>query len=265
MSDRTTFNIPTPPPATEKDIADMFGDRAARPVSNSMVYWWPILRHADVPTPATVMVSAPHDLYKIIDGKQPTGMPGFLRILRAIGSEFGWPCFLRTSDTSGKHEWKHTCCVTDPANLASHVARLVNFCECAGFFGLDYSFFAVRQMLRPCVRFHAFDGLPICREFRFLIDNGEVKRRVLYWPRDAFENAAHHDTPLPSDWREQLDRMEVLGEDESAALNAMALKVAERFRGSGAAWSVDFMDTENGWHCIDMALARDSWWPEPNP
>jgi hypothetical protein len=221
---------------------------------NDLAYWFPLLEGTGVRVPRTRIVTTEARLLDILEGGEPTGFSALIDGLHAAAQELGYPVFLRTGHTSGKHGWKETCYVAEPADLPSHVMELVEYSALADLFGLPTETWVVRELLQLDARFHAFPGeMPIAREHRLFIRDGEVICRHPYWPAEAIED---HD-PSCEDWREQLDAMNRVTPDEADELEATATRVAEVFTGF---WSVDIAAlVEGGWVVTDMAEGARSW------
>lgn len=200
------------------------------------------------------MTKAP--LENWIDGKSASGEDTFLMALRhAAAVDIGLPCFLRTGHTSGKHSWRETCYVTDAVSIDLHVARLVEE-SMMGFPSLPTEVWAVRELIDTVPLFHAFNGMPITREFRYFSDGSEVSHRQAYWPPDAIVN------PDQADWREALERAAFCPPPLDRDLTELAMRAASVQ--NGGEWSVDMLYGSRGdWFITDMARAEDSFRWEP--
>lgn len=226
------------------------------PDPNCLSTWFPQLERTGVPVPKTIIVRAPGDykwLWPLLDDEIPKGFWPFIEELEQAGDALGWPAFLRTGHTSGKHYWSGTCFVRDASSLPDHVTKLVEFSLMADIRGLPTEVWAMREMLPVPDTFTAFNGLPINRERRYMIRDGQVVRHFPYWPANALRNAS------VSDWRERLAELNQETPEEIDHLIVLATKVAQAFPGH---WSVDFLYTAKGWCCIDMAEGDKSWTPE---
>ena len=218
-------------------------------------YWFPKLRDAGLPVPKTEIVEASEaelrELYGLLDG-EPLGGPGKSLIgrMREAADRMGYPCFLRTDHTSGKHEWESTCFIANGGSIASHAANIVNFWECAnGFAPCDV--WAIREFL-PTMPFGAcrnYGNMPICREFRFFVDGPDVKCWHPYWPQEALELGK-------PEWFGDFDYAEFCRAEDIEELRKLASAAG---RAVGGEWSVDILETRRGWHITDMAEARKSY------
>jgi len=192
-------------------------------------------------------------------------------------ADLGLPCFLRSGQTSGKHEWRDTCFLPsdDREVIAHHLYEVVVYSHTADFMGMPCDVWAVREMLPTVPVGTAYRGMPVCREFRYFIGGGKILCRHPYWPRDAVpgltdeqyaklceppETIERPPRPKPTSKIEQI-REYHRGLPDDATADEIVLAVAERFM--EAEWSVDLLWTERGWFVTDMARAEDSWhWPE---
>ena len=232
-------------------------------------WWFPKIMDAGLPVPKTTILrcdsEAAPSLYRHFDN-QPVGVKGsdFLGQVEAAVREMCLPCFLRTGQTSGKHSWKRTCHIQDVSDVVQHVVDLIEFSECADFFGLPWGVWAVREMLPTKPVMAAYEGMPVCREFRVFVDDGLILCKHPYWPIAALQGGS------PRDW----DTDELLTEEDvenrghalwelDDADCKLVLDLASRAGAAcGGLWSVDILDTELGWFVTDMAVMDLSWhWP----
>jgi len=222
-----------------------------------MTYWYPILEKTGIRVPRTIMVDSKmtdDDLMGMVDGITADGWDQFVREIHDAGSKVGYPLFLRTAFGSGKHEWFYTCYVPNAASVASRIVRLIIWSSMAGMMGLPMRHWAVRQLLPTDSPFEAFEGLPITREVRVFINDGETICTHPYWPADAIRD------PTSDNWREELEALNALDDTETASLHAAIDTVKGSFEGG---WSLDFLWSNGEWYAIDMAPAVRSYhWPD---
>jgi hypothetical protein len=226
---------------------------------NCLSYWFPKLQAAGVPVPETHIVRAPN-LFSLLEGGTPEGFGEFIAELTALANSLGYPCFLRTGQGSGKHSWERTCFLQHADNIKQHVYELVEWSECVSLFGLPHDVWAVRKFLntRPICLLPRYRNMPLVREVRAFVRGGKVECHHPYWPAtaitDGFTPGIHN--PLA---------VEIIKEatdfDHGPAL-ALAETVAKAFADDDA-FSVDVLETADGWYVTDMALAARSWhWPQ---
>lgn len=221
----------------------------------ALSYWFPKLEAAGIPVPKTKILAMPkraqEDIWAWFDGKEGGGgLKPFIEELSAAASAVGFPCFLRTDHTSGKHEWDRTCFVPTAAELAQHVFNIAEHSEICDFLGLPWETWIVREFL-PTIPLGVcphYGNMPICREFRFFVDDGAVRCWHPYWPRHALEDGGAEMSSLGYD---QLCRMPFL-RDLSDLAEAAG-------RAVGESWSIDILETRRGWFVTDMAEARKSF------
>lgn len=91
--------------------------------------WFPMIAAARLPVPKTRIIRTDCRLDEFLDGEEPKGIFDFILTLREAVGEIGLPAFLRTGQTSGKHEWKDTCLLTGNTTtmLYEHVANIVEY------------------------------------------------------------------------------------------------------------------------------------------
>lgn len=220
----------------------------------ALSYWFPNLVAAGLPVPRTTIIQMPkaaqEDIWDAFDGKEGSGgMAAFCDTLRAAMEPMGFPCFLRTDHTSGKHNWKRTCFVTDSAKVGAHVFAIAEFSECASLMGMPWDTWVVREFLptKPLGVCPAYGDMPVCREFRYFVDGGTIRCRHPYWPPQALIDGGAEAIP-PSLY--DLTGSEA---EKIARLAELAGKAV------GGAWSVDILDTERGWFITDLAEASRSY------
>jgi len=227
----------------------------------ALSYWFPKVEAAGLPVPKTVLLPMPDDAHEAIltllwNGEADlTPAEAFLRELRAACEAIGFPVFLRTDHTSGKHDWRRTCFVPSAEDLGAHVCGIAEFSECNGMFGeLPWSSWAVREMLPTipvgvCPR---FGDMPVCKEFRFFVDGGMIECFHPYWPREALEQGGCH--------LSDTDYAALCTPEDEGELRRIASRAGAAL---GGRWSVDLLATERGWFLTDMAEAEKSYhWPE---
>ena len=222
--------------------------------------WYPLIA-GEVLTPRTVIVRASEDLAPLAYGE---GAPDVRPAAKALAKEIdraaislgGYPVFLRTGHTSGKHEWRRTCYLTGSVDIPGHIFNLVEVSELVDMFGLPTEVWAVRELLKTTPAFHAFEGMPITKERRYFVIDGTVVGFHPYWPPEAITN------PSTSDWRWRLDRIQHQPQAETNYLTLMSERVGELVPG---AWSIDWLWAQGQWYLTDMAWAERSyvWWQHP--
>lgn len=237
---------------------------------SALSYWFPKIEAAGLPVPRTKLFNMPKeasaDVWALFDGKESnTGMSAFAAQIKEAAVEMGLPVFLRTDHTSGKHNWERTCYVTDADKIAAHIASIAEFSECCGMFGeLPWDKWVVREFL-PIIPYGVCPGygnMPINREFRFFVEDGEVKCFHPYWPAESLEQGGAPNTL-------GYNNLCSLASKDERELRDLASRAGKAV---GGAWSIDMLDTERGWFITDMAEAHKSFhWPlcphkkMPNP
>lgn len=239
---------------------------------NCLSYWFPKLIEARLPVPKTFIARRHADccLEQILDGIEPIGWKAFLDQLASSVKAMGTPCFLRTGQTSGKHQWAETCYLKSVDDLESHVIKLVEFSAMADFMGLSTNVWCVRELLptRPICTLPDYGGMPLVKEFRAFVEAGVVRCVHDYWPSGAIEQGfrRHHVDPVElKAILKAADQSKAMGHPQNAPAYMMARDVAHAFRNDGA-WSVDVLSTERGYFVTDMAEAHRSfhWQGCPN-
>jgi hypothetical protein len=223
----------------------------------ALSHWFPVVYGAGLPVPNTIIIDMPKEAqeaaFACFDGQEAGDMSGFIASIDEAARELGYPAFLRTDHTSGKHDWKDNCHLPSAEAIGARVMGIIEYSEIASFIGLPWDRWAVREMLPTkavgiCPR---FGDMPICREFRFFVRGGEVVCKHPYWPLAALEQGG---AIYPGDF--DYDAFCRLSSDEDAELSRIASIAGEVL---GGAWSVDLLETERGWFLTDMAEAHKSF------
>jgi hypothetical protein len=220
---------------------------------NCLSHWYPILQRTGVRTPDTLILDLGEDgwnLAGMLDGDDP-GEPlnRLTSFINDCGESLGYPMFLRTGLTSGKHSWEKTCYLTSPQAIQQHVYSLVEFSHLAHIMGLSHNVWVCRRMIAtaPLFRCVGYGNMPVVHERRWFIRDGKLQCSHPYWPKKALSQGR----PDRHDWILCMDELSV-----QFGLEAVA-KVAGGFDGY---WSVDVLKDESGdvW-VTDMALGADSY------
>lgn len=219
---------------------------------NSLHFWYPQIEGI-VPTPKTTIITTDLDLCPLLDGKDVPGATDLVNQLEAAAEAMGFPCFLRTGLTSGKHEWLDTCFIDRKGVLGRHMMALIEYSEMADMIGLPYKVWVVREMLPTKPIGTIYQGMPVCREFRAFVSDAKLLCIHPYWPEGVFKGN------VPEGYNEMCR----IDDSTRAWVGALARQAGKAV---GGAWSVDCLETERGWFVTDMAVMEDSWhWPDcPN-
>jgi hypothetical protein len=222
-----------------------------------MTNWYPAVQKSGVKHPATILIETDVELGHLLDNELPDGFNELQREVDLAAQHFGYPCFLRTGHTSGKHEWDQTCCLRSPSNIFGHIKALVEHSEMAGLIGLPYDVWAVREMLPTEPAFFAFNGrMPITKERRVICNSKPIGicNHPYWWPA-AIQN------PSRKYWKALLESVNWISKGDEYYLLNESVKVFELLAGF---WSIDWLWVPSrGWICTDMAVAEQSFhWPE---
>ncbi len=248
---------------------------------SSMILWWPRTSDLGIPVPRTVMIAIdpPTDAEVLIytctvhhpadvdvdDPECRSMISGYDERIAAAGEEIGFPLFVRTDQVSGKHGWNDTCYVPDAAVLRRRLGSVIEEHGTALWMeGPEgaVSALALREFLDLDAPFRAFNGMPVARERRYFVSDGEVVCHHPYWEdADNIEKGlAYRAADAPANWRELHAELNREPDDEVVLLSDYARRVSAAIEG---AWSVDFAYARDGtWYLIDMAQADRSWHPE---
>lgn len=247
---------------------------------NCLSHWFPLIESAGLPVPRTWIVRTPPglELKNLLDGPSVSNtgeelIAEFMRHLLIGATAIGFPCFLRTGQLSGKHEWDRTCYLPDADSIGPHIWAIVEYSAMASLLDdLAVDVWAVRELLPTTPVFRVYRNMPVAREVRCFVRDGKVVCVHPYWPADALRKGFPH--------KRGLIEAEVLGLDPDAReipadfdaqykqlcnWDASVIELAECAGQAvgGGDWSVDILDTAKGWFVIDLAEAKKSFhWKE---
>jgi len=234
------------------------------PIS-SLFTWYPLVKDI-MNTPKTVMIPLTkwfEDTENIINGGRDPVWDKLLGKAEGAADGFGYPVFLRSDEASNKHDWLNSCFIQKKEDVARGIRNILEFTEMV-FFGLSFKGVVVREFLKLKTGFHAFSGMPIAREFRFFVREGDVLCMHPYWPPAAIRRADRED------WLPVLRKMSRIDDVEETLLRTYSREIAQAVKGVNPPhdfWSIDFCETADGyWYLTDMARGEDSyhWGTCPN-
>jgi hypothetical protein len=229
---------------------------------NSLFTWFPLVKDI-MNTPKTVTIPMAKrfgDDEEVLAYNRPSADPEMRRLVskaqKAVKTLGGYPIFLRSDETSHKHDWVDSCYVTSDDGVEKGIKSIYEFTLMV-MFGLDFHGVAVSEFLKLKTGFHAFNGMPIAREFRFFIRDGEVLCRHPYWPPASIRRADRED------WLPVLKEMSRIDDVEETLLKVYSREIAAAVKGVNPPhdyWSIDFCETEDGyWYLTDMARGENSY------
>jgi len=228
---------------------------------NSLFIWYPLIKGV-VPSPKTVMIPQERSFTSYDDALtcDRTEEPEMRRLIdlaiEAVPSLGGYPVFLRSDETSNKHDWRKSCYITGDEQVEKGIKNILEFTLMV-MAGLDFNGVVIREFLELPHGFHAFSGMPVSKEFRYFIEDGEILCRHPYWFPSCMRRVDDEG------WLPKLRELQVLDEDTKAVLDGHALKISEAvepLEAPGNHWSVDFCYAEKrGWMVTDMATGKDSY------
>jgi len=234
---------------------------------NCITYWLPKLLKVKTLVPDTLVI----DMNKVdknfvpairkifwmgeSNKKDRIALTKFRQVLETMGKKIGYPFFLRTGQTSYKHEWFLTCFVQKQAILMKHAQNIAEYSIMADFKkGLPINVWVARKIIETNPAFEAFNGqMPITKEMRYFFKNHKIVCSHPYWPEHALEGQVHKD----KNWKLKLEAMNKLSKEDKKTLKNLTEKIALEFEGY---WSIDWLKGKNGrWYAIDMAVGEDSY------
>lgn len=219
---------------------------------SSMLVWYPKIKDLQIPQPRTEIVEIPYrELSKLLDGQDFDKK--YLDRIKKAAKKIGYPLFLRTDNSSQKHDWKNSCYVENRDQLFPHISGLI---DSNGGCDLIDNAIILREFIPMYSKFTAFWGdFPVSKEMRFFIKDGEVQCRHWYWFDEVIRKQGR---PKDKEWESKLRMLNKLTDNDELMLNSFLKKVCEAF--PEGYWSVDFCLSKHGiWHLIDMARGEVSF------
>lgn len=237
--------------------------RGEDPDKTCLSWWFPRIESAGLPVPKTKILrfddvdATRRDFFEAFDGKPlgPKAVRFVQKMRNTIAEHFTFPVFLRTGQTSGKHEWESTCFVKDMDSVEHHMLMLIQFSEMADMMGLPWDVWVVREFLslRHFGTMPEFLNMPLAPEWRLFVEDAKITHIQPYWPVRALVQGG---VPL-NRARELFMMQRKLG--CPLGLYKLSLKAAAAC-GQNLSWSVDWCETEKGeWILTDMAEAASSF------
>ena len=237
---------------------------------NCLSFWFPILSQCGVNVPRTHIhrVENPAWIARLVCGEAKVGDDGkreadLVAAIESSANQLGWsrsrPVFLRTGQTSNKHDWENTCFLPPHARVLKHVAALSEFSMMATMMGLPFNVWVVREFLpvQPLAYIPNYGNMPLIHEMRYFVKNGEVACCHPYWPKKAIAQGFQGTNGIArvSELVEKSDSFPLKDQADRAAKI-----VAEAFKNVGdGEWSVDILAADGEVFVTDMAMAKQSY------
>lgn len=231
---------------------------------SSLLNWFPKVKDLGIPIPKTKWLMLPEGMNRstVEEGDERFGK--FIEDLDKVAEELGYPVFVRTDQSSAKHSWKSSAIARFKKQLAERVLNTMEDNELKSILGLPYKAMVLREVLELDWRFKAFHGeMPVAKERRYFIKDGQVRCHHPYWFKAAIEKAHEREGikggflgstlphSLPNKWQDMLRRLNRETPQEIDLLSGRCSTIGRLFKDY---WSVDFACTRDGeWYLIDMA------------
>lgn len=236
---------------------------------SDLAYWFPKLVTAGVPVPRTQIIELIEDPIRwYAEEERLLGRHKLMDNLEAdldiaIASDFGYPCFLRTGQTSGKHDFENCCLVQDASVLGRRIRNLIEFSCFVDILGLPCTTWAARELLpvTPICVLPKYGKMPLVVEQRCFVSGGRLVCRHPYWPPGAIDEGFRGNA-VPAKEAADILRTDFMPHEYEYEFYKTVTTVAAAFEGDGS-WSVDMLLTRDGWFVTDMAVAEMSYhWPD---
>lgn len=210
---------------------------------SSLLKWFPVIEKLDIPVPKTFIVKVPTAPETIKD----------------VAQKMGYPLFMKTDLIAGKHDWDDTCFVEKAEYLDGNILNLVSELEITDMeAGSPFNALIFREYIELDSKFRAFMGMPVARERRYFINEGQILCHHPYWIESAIR--FWRNTKEPRNWKDLLKDINTESKAEIDMLTQYAQMVADVFADD---WAVDFAHSKDGvWYLIDMQRSQISWHPD---
>jgi len=237
-----------------------FKERIDLGKESSLLVWYPIIKDLSIPQIQTEIVKIEHDLlYKFMAKNIALPKKVLGKCNKAMKKIGKYPMFMRTDQSSAKHEWKDTCFLESEKDFLSHLSRLVEYHELSNMAGeLGYEAIVFREFLDLESYFTAdyFGDFPINKEVRCFIKDRKLVSMHNYWFHKAVEQGHPHDRY----WREKLQKLNLISDYDLDNIKIQLKQVCQVFKDY---WSVDFAKgKDKEWYLLDMARGEVSFHPE---
>lgn len=233
--------------------------------TNSLAYWFPILKEMGINVPETIVldidkydtncVSALKKMFWMEEMTEADkkSLSRFVATMEMLATKMGCPLFLRSGQTSNKHDWVDSCYVQEPKVIASHIQNIAEHsCMANMEGGWPINIWVLRKLIPTEPIFTAFSDFPVTKEFRVFIRDGKIECIHPYWPTEAVKGHTED-----KDWKVKLTTMNRLNKYDKDEIVKMSTIIAQKFEGW---WSLDWLKGKDGkWYAIDMALGEDSY------
>src|SRR5690348_3327123 len=101
------------------------GFRASADKRNSLAYWFPKLKKiVGINLPETVIIPVNSKVYFNVMCEEDRVPEKDIEALKENAKKFGYPVFMRTSQSSDKHGWKNTCFVESEDKIKDNLFNL---------------------------------------------------------------------------------------------------------------------------------------------
>ena len=219
-----------------------------------MDIWWPRIKDLGIPVPETVSLPMPSQEKQMDALDNNHNLEEFVIAASKKAMELApYPLFMRGDATSCKQEWNTTCYVDTQDALDSNIFHLIEgtYMRSMGGETENNTLYFRKFVELEKAGFTSFwHKMPVTKEFRCFIRNGQRQCIHPYWPEDAMEN------PSVPNWKDLLKKNNTLEPEDAAIITKHLRTVADVFPDY---WTVDFAKSESGeWLLLDMARGEVS-------
>ncbi len=224
-------------------------------------YWHTAVKKSGVLYPKTIVITTDCDLIPLCEksvkeAEKQIEFKALIEMLQLAGQKLGYPCFLRNSAGSDKHNFKDACLVNSKDEMSEKVlSTLQSMLMKDLFFALDE--WVIREYIPPVIKefgvVPSFGNMPLRAERRYFFKDKKILAHCEYWIKEAIE----HDEMVDLDY---LNELNFESDEEVKFLMRETKKIANILPGF---WSIDWMKgANNKWYCIDMAPGGVSYQPD---
>lgn len=222
---------------------------------SSFIYWYPKIK-GKMDTPKSIIIPfTSEDGNKILNDDTNALCDLCDTIIHELReNNIKFPIFFKTDYYAAKWYWSDSCFIESKEDLGKNILYLLTMNQEDDDRPINALVF--KQYIQTETKFFAFNGMPVCKERRYFIENKKVLCHHPYWEQESIE---FFNEDYPENWEELLNTINIETSTEVEYLTHAAERFAELIDDNGY-FSVDFMQgIGNTWYVIDCAEGHKSY------
>ena len=188
---------------------------------SSMDVWYPKTKSLNIPQLITekVITDDYWNFVNMIDNGIPDNT---MNLLTKAADRIKYPLFMRTDQTSGKHDFSRTCYIKSKKDFETHLPALI---EDNVMKDLFFQSIYLREFITLDWKFKAFYEMPVAPERRYFISTNGVVCHHPYWIEDALRFGPGTEQYESTNWRSILSDLNHESPHEIELLTSYATMV----------------------------------------